>query len=133
MTPTLQKILYVEDDPDIRTIAMMAFDMGELSVEACASGKQALEKAPQHKPDLILLDVMMPEMDGLETFAHLRKLPETRHTPIIFMTARVQKSEVEKYKSLGAIGIIEKPFDPIELTNAIQQLYQQAIGRMQNE
>ncbi|HZI11668.1 MAG TPA: response regulator, partial [Myxococcus sp.] len=87
-----------------------------------SSGAEALEKAAAEKPDLILLDVMMPVMDGPTTFAKLRAQEATAHTPIIFMTAKIQKQEVARYLELGALGVIGKPFDPMTLPQEIRKL-----------
>ncbi len=110
------RILYVDDDPDIREVAQMALDLDEgLEVRACASGADAIEVAPLFRPALILLDVMMPQMDGPTTLAHLRADPRTADIPIVFITARTQSAEVEQLKRLGALGVIAKPFDPMTL------------------
>ncbi len=120
---TLNKVLYVEDDPDIRAIAELALqDVGGFNAALCSSGQQALQVAPEFEPDLILLDVMMPEMDGPETMRRLKSLDATRSTPVIFMTARIQNSEIEEYLALGAIGVIPKPFDPMTLADEIRTL-----------
>ncbi|KPQ29019.1 MAG: Response regulators consisting of a CheY-like receiver domain and a winged-helix DNA-binding domain [Marinobacter excellens HL-55] len=127
---TLNKVLYVEDDPDIRAIAELALqDVGGFEAALCSSGQQALEVAPEFGPDLILLDVMMPEMDGPETLNKLRNFPETRSTPVIFMTARIQSSEIEEYLALGAIGVIPKPFDPMTLADDIRHLVRERVQR----
>jgi len=119
----LNKVLYVEDDPDIRAIAELALqDVGGFNAALCSSGQQALRVAPEFGPDLILLDVMMPEMDGPETMRRLRVLDATRSTPVIFMTARIQSSEIEEYLALGAIGVIPKPFDPMTLADDIRRI-----------
>ena len=110
------RILYVDDDPDIREVAQMALDLDEgLEVRACASGADAIEVAPLFRPALLLLDVMMPQMDGPTTLAHLRADPRTANIPIVFITARTQSAEVEQLKRLGALGVIAKPFDPMTL------------------
>ncbi|WP_138435981.1 response regulator [Marinobacter shengliensis] len=120
---SLNKILYVEDDPDIRAIAELALqDVGGFNAALCCSGQQALEVAPEFEPDLILLDVMMPEMDGPETMRRLRALDATRATPVIFMTARIQSTEIQEYLALGAIGVIPKPFDPMTLADDIHRI-----------
>ena len=120
----LQKVLYVEDDADIRTIASLALEtVGGLTLQACTSGAEALEHAVRFGPDLLLLDVMMPGMDGPTTLARLRELPSTRDAPVIFMTAKVQASEVQHYKALGALGVISKPFDPMTLASQVQALW----------
>jgi len=123
-TPPLNRILYVEDEPDIRTIAQMALQtVGGLTVIACASGQDALRAAPHARADLLLLDVMMPGMDGTGTLKALRKIPATAHTPVIFMTAKVQTAEVALYKGLGALEVISKPFDPMELAAQIRRIW----------
>jgi len=125
MTEDLQRILYVEDEPDIQTVARMALEMlGGFTLEVCNSGSEALQKISEFKPQLILLDVMMPDMDGPTTLMNLRQLPEFQTTPVIFMTAKVQPSEVESYKAMGAIDVIPKPFDPMLLPSQIQALWQ---------
>ena len=125
MTATLTHILYVEDDEDIQSVAKIALEIvGGFTLRSCSSGKEALEQETvTFAPDLMLLDVMMPEMDGPTTLARLRELPGLDTTPVIFMTAKVQASEVSHYKSLGAIGVIAKPFDPMQLATQIRQLW----------
>ncbi|SFU74921.1 Response regulator receiver domain-containing protein [Polaromonas sp. YR568] len=124
MTTPLTRILYVEDEPDIRVVAQMALEaVGGFTVIACASGQEALNAAPGAKADLLLLDVMMPGMDGPSTLQGLRALPATANTPVIFMTAKVQAAEVAVYKGLGALEVIPKPFDPMELSAQIQRIW----------
>ena len=122
----LKLVLYVEDDPDIQMVAQMALEVvGGLSLRTCSSGREALQAALAGAvPDLILLDVMMPDMDGPTTLAELRKLPATAATPVIFMTAKVQAAEVAHYKSLGALGVIDKPFDPMELSQQVRTMWE---------
>ncbi len=124
MTKLLDKILYVEDDPDIQAIAVMVLDsISGFTLEACSSGSEALSKAVAFNPDLILLDVMMPGMDGPETLHALRKLPELSTTPVVFMTAKVQPQEVQGYLDLGAVGVIAKPFDPMTLADQLRDIW----------
>jgi len=124
MTKPLNRILYVEDEPDIRLVAQMALQaVGGFTVIACASGQEALDAAPGAGADLLLLDVMMPGMDGPTTLKGLRELPATANTPVIFMTAKVQAAEVAVYKGLGAMEVIPKPFDPMELSTQIQRIW----------
>lgn len=124
MPAPLSRILYVEDEPDIRVVAQMALEaVGGFAVIACASGQEALSAALHARADLLLLDVMMPGMDGPSTLKALRELPATAHTPVIFMTAKVQASEVAVYKGLGALEVIPKPFDPMELSAQIQRIW----------
>jgi len=114
----MTRILYVDDDSDIREVALMALELdGGLEVRACASGADALVEAPIFKPALILLDVMMPQMDGPTTLAGLRADPRTADIAVVFITARTQTAEVERLKTLGALGVIPKPFDPMTLAD----------------
>ncbi|MDP1741070.1 MAG: response regulator [Polaromonas sp.] len=125
MSKPLARILYVEDEPDIRAIAQMALEaVGGFTVIACASGSEALANAPGAGADLLLLDVMMPGMDGPSTLKALRALPATASTPVIFMTAKVQAAEVAQYRELGAIDVIHKPFDPMELSAQISRIWE---------
>lgn len=125
-TSRLQRILYVEDEPDIQAVARLALEaVGGYIVEIAGSGDEALRQAPLFAPDLILLDVMMPGMDGLATLQALRALPELAATPVIFMTAKVQPREVEQYKAMGAIGVVAKPFDPMTLAQVIADIWMQ--------
>ncbi len=120
----LKNILYVEDEPDIQAVARLALEMvGGFAVTICSSGEEALAQFPVSKPDLILMDVMMPGMDGPTTLSHLRELPGAKETPAIFMTAKVQPDEVAHYKSLGALGVIAKPFDPMTLSETIRGIW----------
>lgn len=118
-----ERILYVEDDPDIREVAELALvDVGGFEVCLCESGAQAVAQVDGFAPDLILLDVMMPAMDGPETLRALKKRPGGLKVPVVFMTARLQPSEQASYLALGAIGVIPKPFDPMTLANEIRTL-----------
>lgn len=119
----MNKILYVEDEQDIQTIAQMALEMvGGFDVMICSSGMEALQAVVDFAPDIILLDVMMPGMDGVQTYRALRQLPECMTTPIVFMTAKVQSSEVQAYLDLGAVAVIPKPFDPMTLADDVQAI-----------
>ena len=123
----LKKILHVEDEPDIREIALLALEtVGGFLVESCGSGDEALEKAPGFMPDLFLMDIMMPGMDGPATLVELRKMPEFADTPVIFMTAKAQAQEVVRFKELGAIDVITKPFDPMTLSDQIKKIWDNA-------
>ncbi len=122
---TLQNILYVEDEPDIQAVAQVALEMGGgLTLKVCSSGREALETVRTFIPDLILLDVMMPGMDGPTTMRELRKLPNLEHTPVVFMTAKVQPGEVSEYLALGARGVIAKPFDPMKLADEVRAIWE---------
>ena len=118
----LTTVMYVEDDADIRAVTEFALDDEGFELIICASGQEALENAAKQIPDLILLDVMMPGMDGPTTLEKLRELSDFKNIPVIFMTAKVQSAELEQYRALGAIGVINKPFDPMTLPEQIRNL-----------
>ena len=129
MRRVLKRILYVEDESDIRTVTAMALEaVGGFAVICCSSGAEALAKAPDANAELILLDVMMPGMDGLATLSALRGLPQTADTPVIFMTAKVQASEIQNYMRLGVTDVIAKPFDPMTVSAQIGEIWQRVAG-----
>jgi CheY-like chemotaxis protein len=120
----LQRILYVEDEPDLQQIVKLALEaVGGFTVAVCGSAREAVEEARRFEPDLILLDYLLPEMDGKEALALLRRTPGLERVPVIFVTARVQSPEVEDYKRCGAIGVIPKPFDPMSLAAGVSDLW----------
>jgi CheY-like chemotaxis protein len=119
------RILHVDDEPDIRDIVDMSLNLNpDFRVRACGSGAEAIQAATEWSPDVILLDVMMPRMDGPTTLAKLRKNPRTCEIPVLFMTARVQTREVEQFIALGAQGVISKPFDPMTLAGEVRNRLQ---------
>ena len=121
----LRRVLLVEDDPDIQTVAELALSaIGGLSVEVCGSARDALDKAPCFRPDLILLDVMMPGMDGPSALRALREIPATASTPVVFMTAKVQPHEVDRYRGMGSLDVISKPFEPTTLAATLSQIWE---------
>jgi CheY-like chemotaxis protein len=110
------RILHVDDEPDIREVVDMSLSLSpDFEVRACGSGVEAVAVAVEWSPRIILLDVMMPGMDGPTTLQQLRKNSQTSEIPVIFMTARAQAREVEHFIALGAQGVISKPFDPMAL------------------
>lgn len=122
---SLTRILYVEDEPDIRAVANIALEMvGGFQLLTCSSGQEALEKAEAFAPDFILLDVMMPGMDGPTTLQKLREIPAISAVPACFMTAKVQPSEIAYFKSLGALDVIPKPFDPMTLATQVRKIWE---------
>jgi CheY-like chemotaxis protein len=115
------RILHVDDEPDIRELVKLSLGLDpELSVKNCSSGNDALVAAAEWVPAVILMDVMMPIMDGPQTLVHLRESQLTANIPVVFMTARAQTREVEHFLSLGAAGVIPKPFDPMTLAAAVR-------------
>ena len=126
---SLKRILYVEDEPDIQAIAKIALEtVGGLNVKMCSSGQEALENVSQYSPDVILLDVMMPGMDGPSTLQALREIPELKSVPVIFMTAKVQTHEINQYLALGAVDVIAKPFDPMSLADKVRSIWDKLEG-----
>ena len=119
----IEKVMIVDDDEDVRAISVLAAQkIGNWAVVSVASGDEAVALAPVELPDVILLDVMMPAPDGPATMAMLRDDPATATIPIIFLTAKAQKHEVESYLALGACGVISKPFDVTALPDEIRRL-----------
>ena len=119
----IRSVLLIDDEADIRTIGELA--LSEVGVGGCVladSGETGLLLAKEKKPDVVLLDVMMPGLDGPSTFERLREDPETASVPVIFMTAKIQKHEVDRYRDLGATGIIAKPFDPMSLADEVKRI-----------
>jgi len=128
--PTLQRVLYVEDDPDIREIAELALrDVGGLSVCLCESGKMALARADEFSPQIVLLDVMMPEMDGPETLRALNKQGSlNEQTATVFLTAKVHPDEITRYREMGVFDIIPKPFDAMNLADELRAIWSRFRG-----
>ena len=126
MNLEIKRLTYVEDDPDIRSIAEITLaDIGGFALDLCASGPEAIARTPTFDPDLIILDVMMPGMDGIETFKRLREFPQLALIPIIFLTAKAMSHEVAHYRALGAADVITKPFDPLTLPDRVRQIWTQ--------
>lgn len=124
----LGRVMHVEDDESIRVVVEIALvDIAGLELLSCDSGQSALEQVDAYAPQLILLDVMMPQMDGLQTLAALQQKPALAKTPVVFMTAKIQQAEKQRYLDAGAISVIEKPFEPMELGDTLSQLYQHSL------
>jgi CheY-like chemotaxis protein len=121
------RVLEIDDEPDILEIVAASLGLDpEFEVRGCGSGASGLAAAAEWRPNLILLDVMMPEMDGPTTLKRLRENPQTADIPVVFMTARVQTQELVHFKSLGAAGVISKPFDPMTLAASVRSYMQPA-------
>lgn len=124
MSASVRKVLYVDDDPDIREIVQMSLSLdGQLTVLLSDGGERALVKMRVEQPDLVMLDVMMPGMDGPTILARMRADAELRHIPVIFMTAKTSSAEVARFRELSAIGVIAKPFDPMALGGQVRALW----------
>ena len=125
----LKSILYVEDDEDIRQVAQLALeDVGGFRLKLCESGQQALDSVASFEPDLILLDVMMPDMDGIETFNRLHERGAINNLPVILMTAKVHPEEMANYREMGVFDVIPKPFDPMTVSDDIQRMWERYHG-----
>lgn len=125
----LPRVLYVEDEVDIREIAEFALEEEGFELLFCASGEEALEKVVGFAPDLILLDVMMPGLDGPTTLQKIRQTPEVSDTTVVFLTAKVQPSEVNEFLAMGAVEVIPKPFDPLALPDKIRAILAKLDGK----
>jgi len=121
---SLNSVFYIDDEPDIREVVELALNLVPgLTVRTCPSGALALQELPLVMPDLVLLDVMMPGLDGPATLAKMREDERLRTLPVIFMTAKALPQEVDRFLRLGAIGVISKPFDPLQLGVRVQQIW----------
>ncbi len=121
----LSHIMCVDDEEDILQVTRLSLEtVGGYHVTPCKGGAGALEMARRIRPNLILLDVMMPGMDGPSTFRVLQTDPEVAAIPVVFMTAKVQSSEVANYIKLGAVGVVPKPFDPMTLPKQVEALWE---------
>nr|WP_199316730.1 response regulator [Chroococcidiopsis sp. [FACHB-1243]] len=118
-----KRILIIDDEDDIREVAQLSLEaVGGWEVATAASGIEGLEKAAAEQPDAILLDVMMPDMDGIATFKQLQANPTTGHIPVILLTAKVQSAERQRFAQLGMTAAIDKPFDPMELADRVTEI-----------
>ncbi len=129
MIKDMSRVLVVEDDPDIREVMRLSLEtLGGFEVLTCASGSAAIEQAPFFAPDLILLDAMMPAMDGQATLAALREFPPLADTAVVFVTAKAMPDEVARMKELGAVDVIAKPFDPMTLADSLRRIWNALHG-----
>ncbi len=116
----MRKILIIDDEDDIREVAQLSLEsVAGWEVIAASSGAQGLARAAEFMPDAILLDVMMPGMDGPTTFRELRKNPATSRIPVLLLTAKVQNSDQRRFADLGVEAVLFKPFDPLTLSAQI--------------
>ena len=128
MTETV-RLLYVDDEADIRDVVEMSLeDEPDFELRLCGSCAAAVDQAKTWRPDLLLLDVMMPGLDGPATLEQLRALPGMQSVAAVFVTAKVQAKEIEQLTALGAIGVIPKPFDPMTLADHIRTLWKSRHG-----
>ncbi|PKG96896.1 response regulator [Paraglaciecola sp. MB-3u-78] len=120
----LKRILYAEDEPDIQQLVSLALEVvGGFTLKSCNSGLEAIAEVEAFAPQLLLLDVMMPDMDGPKALLKIREIEAYRTTPAIFMTAKVQPNEIQGYLDMGAVDVIAKPFDPMALASQISEIW----------
>jgi two-component system OmpR family response regulator len=123
----LDKILCIDDDPDILAIVKVSLEVfGGYTLRTCSGGRDGLREAADWHPDLIITDVMMPELDGVATFKLLRENQLTAQIPVMFMTARVERSQQDEYRRMGAASVIQKPFDPVTLAAEVDEHWRHA-------
>lgn len=115
-------VMLAEDDPDIRLVSRLALKRAGFRVTATANGRELLERVALDRPDVILLDYMMPELDGAETCARLKADPATKDIPVVFLTAKSQGFQVEGGSHLGAAGYITKPYDALTLGAQLKEI-----------
>jgi two-component system OmpR family response regulator len=125
----LKRIMYVDDDPDLQDIVRLGLETrAGFTVTCCDSANQALEEIPGFKPDLMILDMVLPGMSGLQLLERMRKLRGVPWIPVIFLTSKISPHQLEEYKELGVIGIINKPLNPLELRHQVREIWENSPG-----
>jgi len=119
-----RRVLFVDDDPDMRELVRLTLEeLAGMQVRTCASGEEALVEVARDPPDLLLLDVMMPGLDGVEVRRRLLRDPRTAGVPVVLLTARLGPADLELYAGLDVLGVIAKPFDPLRLPETIGRMW----------
>jgi CheY-like chemotaxis protein len=127
---SLQRILLADDEPDILEISRIALEtVGGFEVSVCSSGRALLERLTEFEPDLVIVDVLMPDMTGPEVFEEIRRRPEFNATPVVYLTGVIQKDELESLRETGIADVILKPFDPMKLADRINRIWEDVDGR----
>ena len=120
----LNRICYVEDDEDIQRIVRMSLErIGKMTVEVVSDPTKAIDAIKAFKPDMVMLDWMMPAMDGPTLFRHMRKNPDTSGLPVVFITAKAAQRDLDELMTLGAVGTISKPFSPKDLPEQLRAIW----------
>ena len=122
------RVLIIDDDADLRLIIRASLRHCGFEVAEAASGAQGIQSARAARPDVILLDVMMPEMDGPATLQALQADPATVEIPVVFLTAKAMRAEIDRLRALGAVGVLIKPFDPLSLGSELEAVLRDALG-----
>ncbi|NJO43329.1 MAG: response regulator [Cyanobacteria bacterium CRU_2_1] len=118
-----KRILIIDDEPDIREATQVCLEIAKgWEVLTAGSSSEGLAKAVTEQPDAVLLDVMMPDMDGLMTFEQMQANPATRHIPVILLTAKAQPADQRRYTQLEVAAVITKPYDPLTLADQIAEI-----------
>ena len=127
--PQLKRIMYVDDDPDLQDIVRVSLETrGGFTVACCDSGNQALEEIPNFKPDLVILDMVLPGMSGFQLLERMRHLRGVPWIPVIFLTSKIRPDQAEDFVKLGVIGIINKPLNPLELRHQVREIWERSPG-----
>ncbi|MDE0766288.1 MAG: response regulator [Amylibacter sp.] len=125
----LVRILYAEDEPDIQQLVSLVLEtLGGFTLKTCSSGSEAVNEVESFAPQLLLFDVMMPDLDGPSALKQIRAMERYKAIPAVFMTAKVQLDEVQGYLDMGAVSVIAKPFDPMTLAEQIQKAWDKVGG-----
>jgi len=127
---TLQRILLADDEPDILEIARIALEtVGGFEVSVCTSGETLLDRLSEFEPDLVIVDVLMPDMTGPEVFEEIRRRPEFDELPVVYLTGVIQEEELNGLHETGVADVILKPFDPMTLADRINGIWKGRNGR----
>ena len=122
--PSQRRILLVDDDDSVREVTRACLEIvGGYHVVSASSGQECLELSLTSRPDAILLDVMMPGLDGPSTFVRLQEQEETRNLPVVLLTAKTQEADLRRFAELGVAGVIRKPFEPMKLSDQVAELF----------
>jgi CheY-like chemotaxis protein len=126
---SLQRILLADDEPDILEISRIALEtVGGFEVSVCSSGRALLERLTDFEPDLIVVDVLMPDMTGPDVLQEIRRRPELNGVPVVYLTGVIQEDELEGLRETGVADVILKPFNPMTLADRINEIWKGADG-----
>jgi len=121
----LKRIMYVDDDPDLQRIVQLGLERGGgFTVKVCGSGEEAIREIPGFQPDLLLLDVVMPDMSGPKTLETMQGMPELPAVPVVFLTSKIGESQLQQYKNMGALGVIKKPLEFKRLADHVREFWE---------
>lgn len=122
---SLKRIIYIDDDIDLQYIVRLGLEIkGGFTVKNCDSGEQAAKEIKMFQPDLVLLDMVLPGMSGIQLLEKLRNFPEIPRVPVIFLTAKMNPNQLAEYRELGVIGVINKPLNPLNLVHQVREIWE---------